>query len=629
MKRKPQRFDPRQLEALRDKWQEQWPAALEAWSRFTRLSPPRLCLTPEEERREGLAGSFAMIRLVDQAVVVSMAEVLASDVADLGVEILAHEIGHHVLAPANLTDHGRMLSRMRWGLPTLEHQAPMVANLYTDLLINDRLQRSAGLRMDEVYRRIRKQQEGSADGAVWKLYMRIYEILWRLERGSLAGTVDDRTDGDAWLGARLIRVYSRDWLQGSGRFAALLLPHLLEDKKSQELLEKFFDTKGAAVGGEITGLTEMEPGEKEGAIHPALDPELNGESTGADADTEAGEDVLPSMVPANQQARGQARQPFEYGELLRAAGVPISDHDAAVRYYREQALPHLIPFPTRELPRSSDPLPEGLEPWALSDPMDALDWMQSVLISPTVIPGVTTVQRIWGESEGVEPRKEPLDLDIYVDSSGSMANPQRLISYPALAGAIICLSALRTGARVQATLWSWKQQYTTTPGFVRDEVSILRVLTGYFGGGTAFPIHQLRDTFGPRPPEARPAHILIISDDGVDTLFQQDEKGNSGWDVSAMALEKARGGGTMVLNLAQGWEQHAATYPSFAAIKKARDEQGWNVHRVATWEDLVAFARAFSRQHYGRGPQAARPVRPRTPISGTAANGAPRPPIHL
>ncbi|WP_075090714.1 hypothetical protein [Verrucomicrobium spinosum] len=78
-----------------------------------------------------------------------------------------------------------------------------------------------------------------------------------------------------------------------------------------------------------------------------------------------------------------------------------------------------------------------------------------------------------------------------------------------------------------------------------------------------------------------------------------------------------------------GWEQHAATYPSFAAIKKARDEQGWNVHRVATWEDLVAFARAFSRQHYGRGPQTARPVRPRTPISGTAANGAPRPPTHL
>ena len=33
------------------------------------------------------------------------------------VEVLAHEIGHHVLAPATLTDHGRMIARMRWALP--------------------------------------------------------------------------------------------------------------------------------------------------------------------------------------------------------------------------------------------------------------------------------------------------------------------------------------------------------------------------------------------------------------------------------------------------------------------------------------------------------------------------------
>ncbi|MES2705170.1 MAG: hypothetical protein V4726_01075 [Verrucomicrobiota bacterium] len=332
-------------------------------------------------------------------------------------------------------------------------------------------------------------------------------------------------------------------------------------------------------------------------------PELNGEAAREEPDAEAeaeADSAFPAMPPVSDaRSRGQTRQPFEYGELLRAAGVPISDHDAAVRYYREQALPHLIPFPARPLPRSEDPLPEGLESWALGDPMDSLDWLQSLLISPQVIPGVTTVRRVWGLNEGAEPKREPLDLDIYVDSSGSMANPQRVISWPALAGAIICLSALRTGARVQATLWSWKQQYTTTPGFVRDETSILRVLTGYFGGGTAFPIHQLRDTFATRGRDARPAHILIISDDGVDTLFNEDEKGNSGWDISAMALANARGGGTMVLNLAENWEQYADRDPSAAAIRRARDGQGWNVHRVAGWEDLVVFARWFSRLHYG------------------------------
>ena len=111
-----------------------------------------------------------------------------------------------------------MIARMRWALPTVEQHAPMVANLYTDLLINDRLQRSAGSATRRCLSRPRAQ--AAASGAVWTLYLRIYELLWSLERGSLGGgTTDDRLEGDAWLGARLVRSYARDWLDGSGRFA--------------------------------------------------------------------------------------------------------------------------------------------------------------------------------------------------------------------------------------------------------------------------------------------------------------------------------------------------------------------------------------------------------------------------
>src|SRR6185295_11926206 len=173
----------------------------------------------------------------------------------------------------SLTEHARMIARMRWSLPTVEKQAPVVANLYTDLLINDRLQRSAGLRIADVYRAIASPGGG---GAVWALYTRIYEILWSLERGSLGGgKTDDRIEGDAWLGARLVRSYARDWLDGSGRFAALLLPHLLEDQKSAKLIEKLLDTQNAAAGGYPGGLVEEEAGEREGAVHPAQDATLS------------------------------------------------------------------------------------------------------------------------------------------------------------------------------------------------------------------------------------------------------------------------------------------------------------------------------------------------------------------
>ncbi|MEY2926584.1 MAG: hypothetical protein RL367_1061, partial [Pseudomonadota bacterium] len=74
-------------------------------------------------------------------------------------------------------------------------------------------------------------------------------------------------------------------------------------------------------------------------------------------------------------------------------------------------------------------------------------------------------------------------------------------------------------------------------------------------------------------------------------MFAQDERGNSGWDVAARALARAGGGGTMALNL---W---AGAQPDW--IARAVSEQGWDIHRVTDFEQLVDFARAFSQRTYG------------------------------
>lgn len=581
------------LEILRAQWLAQWPAALAMWSKFTRLSEPRWCFTTQDEKREGLSGSFAMIRLVDHAVVISLRQIAQQNLSSFGLEILAHEIGHHVYTPADLTDHARMLARMRWGLPSKEHHASFISNLYTDLLINDRLQRSARLSMAAVYETL------GADSAdkMWTFYMRMYEILWSLTKGTLAaGPPDERLEGDAQLGARLIRSYAKDWLKGSGRFAALCLPYLLDDdgRGMRQRLQGWRDTENAGAGGLPAGLSEMDADEQSGAIHPALDDDLAGIEAEEEREPASAGD-LKSRVYDLGGAKGQRREPFQYGEILKAMGINLSQHDIAIRYYKERATPYLIPFPARIIPESTEPQPEGLEPWDIGSPLENADWMESVLISPRVIPGMTTMQRVWGTTAGSLPEKQPLDLDLYVDSSGSIPNPQLATSYLTLAGAIVALSALRSGARVQATLWSGARQFTSTEGFVRDEHQILGILTGYFGGGTAFPIHVLRDTFVDRKPTDRPAHILIISDDGVTTLFANDERNTSGWDISRMALEKARGGGTMVLNLYGDWQTNAD-------LARAHKEQGWLISVVRTWEELVEFARVFSQMKYGEKP---------------------------
>ena len=161
------------LDELAATWLARWPEALALWSRFTRLRDPKLCTTEEQAVEEGLTGSFAMIRMVDQSVVISLPQVVAHGLAEYPLEILGHEIGHHVLCPANLGDSGRMVARMRWGLPGKEQLAPFIGNLYGDLLINDRLQRSQELRMTDVYRPF----DTVSSDRMWTFYLRTYEWL--------------------------------------------------------------------------------------------------------------------------------------------------------------------------------------------------------------------------------------------------------------------------------------------------------------------------------------------------------------------------------------------------------------------------------------------------------------------
>ena len=584
-------FMAQTVDEIRDAWRAKWPEALELWSKFTKLHEPLWCDSDKAANREGLSGSFAMIRLNDQRIVLNLREIAGRGLGAYGLEIMAHEIGHHVYCPSDMSDQGRMIARMRRSLPTKEALAPLIANLYQDLLINDRLQRSAELRMGEVFQKLVGADEPNR---LWTLYMRIYEILWSLPRKSLTtGEVEAMTEGDAQLGARLIRVYAKEWLKGAGRFAALCLPYLLKDGETDpdKIAQGWLDTQNSGAGGVPDGLVEVDPEEYEGAIHPSQDKRLTGLDYGAEEGPPAiGQIAAPKEGAANQTSGGQCREPFEYGEILRSLGVNLSEHEIAMRYYRERAIPHLVKFPARVMPETPEPLAEGLETWDVGGKLEDVDWFESAIVSPVIVPGLTTVQRVYGTTSGAQPEREPVDLDLYVDCSGSMPDPRRNTSFLTLAGAIIALSALRVGSRVKATLWSGKNDYQATPDFTRDENAVLRILTGYIGGATAFPIHLLRETFQKRTRKDRPAHILVISDDGVDTMFDTDEKGASGWDISAMALEKGRGGGTMVLNLYSDWQK-------IPKLQQAH-EQGWSLNRVQTWDDLVDFARKFSRENY-------------------------------
>ena len=175
-------------------------------------------------------------------------------------------------------------------------------------------------------------------------------------------------------------------------------------------------------------------------------------------------------------------------------GSPTTAQQVAAAWYRERAAPHLVPFPVREGPTTSEQLLGGLDPWEVGDDLSTIDWSGTVTASPVVVPGMTTVQRAYLEDEAVR-RARGRSTSTSTSTRRARCPTRRVTAAPiALAGAVLALSALRAGARVQATTWSGAGQMIGTDGFTRDVDAVLQAVVAHIGGGTSFPLDLLERT---------------------------------------------------------------------------------------------------------------------------------------
>lgn len=556
---------------LARRWQAAWPEALAAWGRPTRMHPPRLHVTAQGEP------SFAWFSTTDVEVEIDLVDVARRGLADHAVAVLAHEVGHHVLAPGDLLTSARIAARVQAGLVDRDAMVGPVANLWCDLLINDRLQRRAQVDMVGVWRRL-----GRADGAdpVMQLVLRACEVLWGVPRGTLAVPPEQAVEDLALLAARLVRAYARDPVGGAAGFATLLRTGLPDDAlgPAHETALRAA-TCGQHEGDAVPAGLATDPSLTAPVVHPALDPRVVG--------------AVPAPPTSSADAPGQTLSPGDLRVVLAALGSSLGPRAVAAAWYREQARAHLVPFPRRRLPASSDELMGGLEPWDVGDDLADVDWIGTVAASPVVVPGVTTVRRARHVDPARDRVRQPLDLDLYLDSSGSMPDPAARRAPIALAGAVLALSALRAGARVQATTWSGPGQVAGTGGFTRDADRVLDAIVAHFGGSTSFPVALLVRTHlgdeqpGGRPVATRATHVAVISDDGVVSILPRGGSGAGAWAGSPAqeAVAAAGGGATFVL---QGTPSSVESLrPRFPGVA---------VHAVQSEDDLVAFARAFARR---------------------------------
>jgi hypothetical protein len=593
------------IEEIEKKWSKLWPDALKLWSQYINLRKPSFYHTNKEAINHGVKDTFAQISMADLGTHFNLEEILDYGLEDLAMPIMCHEIGHHVLIPGNLADLARLIEIVKTVIAN-QQKAALLENLYADLIINDRLYRSRHLPMDEVYRKFYQKVNANAkkmlvpvksENLLWTFYLRIYETLWKLPRGSLIGTsagISQRMDFDAGIAARIVRALVNQPFRAIKKLAYVFLPYLPSNAEVMQIKAPIFDLESLGdidldkIGDYLYGLTRM----SEDEIAASKEGELDAYNFGE-------EEKEPNSDNQDSQGTGgQMRTPAQLGKMYRDLGIKISPHKVALLYYKELAGPHLVPFPTQRY-HSSEKVMEGTEVWSVGENMNELSWFDSILESPVIIPGVTTRKKVYGEASGDDFGKDPLWLDLYIDCSGSMPNPQSNLSYLALAGVIMAMSALRVGAKVQVTLWSDYGKFKTTrpknggplSGFLDDEEEVLRMVTGFLNGCTGFPLNILRQTYSNFPEDTPLIHIMSISDSGIDTILNKDEYGTKGSEIIKYSLANAGGGGTQVLNIYSEIDK----VPYLVKIQKL----GFDMYAIRDWKELLTFAAEFSEKTYG------------------------------
>src|SRR5262249_54277168 len=165
------------------------PTSQADWSRFLLLGPPV---------SGPASGSVAQIDLGTRQVSLDLRLVREKNLADCVEAILAHEVGHHVRYPGTLAVHARMRLLEKGLLPLKDYS---LANLFTDLMINDALRPAYEEELCRVYKAFAGGYDWRADPA-FIFYLAVYEERWGRTPGELMGENCEDMFAQAYPGYR-------------------------------------------------------------------------------------------------------------------------------------------------------------------------------------------------------------------------------------------------------------------------------------------------------------------------------------------------------------------------------------------------------------------------------------------
>ncbi len=541
-----------------------WQTALKFWSAFPRSFPaPQLHTDPQQLLELNLSHDLARVHLRSGSVLLNGLRLKEAGLLTKLPLILMHEAGHLLFSPASLLVQRKSLEILQSQLPNAISELPHLANLWQDLLINQRLYQAHQTDLISLIKALCPAQPTP----LWQWVLRGYEYLWHLEPGKLIALSDDPClEADASDLADLVHSFHNNDLSGLAGFAQLCKTYLDQESRPWRLSE------GTAWPGQAT------------QAHF---------TTGTDIETTASNSDNPwslelpkpvSISQHSQTAQNLHESPQHWQAFWAELGIDISSSASTLIFYREKALPLLAPWKIPMSGMPTDQLPEGLKPWLLDAPVQEIAWVESLLNSPRVVPGLTTVKQRWSQ-EPEQKSSEIKRLDLYLDASGSLPDPFLEKAWMVLTGFVLALSALHQGWSVRVTLWSGTNEPIQTQPFSRNELAILTTLTHYLGGSTRFPLELFEKRYPERSSLLKPeaSYICLLSDQGLLDSLQAEQ----GLEVFKKTLKLSHGGGSLFLQ----WPSEAPAHILFAPLQT----QGWSIHPIQTEKDIRSATQALFR----------------------------------
>ncbi|MFH1625254.1 MAG: hypothetical protein ABID54_08900 [Pseudomonadota bacterium] len=379
-------------------------------------------------------------------------------VEDVIEALLDHGTTHYTYCPWDFTTHLYLYSEAKKVIKDPE-MVKRATGYFMDVVTNTYCVKEKETKIPELYKHLddRKSVPGrrKLDGVISSLYQKIWGI-------------DLNVSGHDDLVNRLSRIPYLDkseWGKSIKRFIRTIKPLLEVEKQEQAGSQEVSNIMG---DHGLSGYSEEQ-----------IDNGLRDFATKTGSLEAFKEMVSDFEDELNERGLGNT------GVMGRGKGESI---DADMLFYMKLAENYNIPIKKVPMEGSGSMHPHSHSPWEVGKPFHDIDVWTSF---GKIIPGLT---QIWNKREGEvfgEIEGTP-DCIIVIDSSGSMVNPTRNLSYAVLGAGCASDAYLRSQSRVAV------YNFSDAPAggkelldFTGDRKEVYGALCRYFGGGTNLSLEDL------------------------------------------------------------------------------------------------------------------------------------------